>query len=292
MKRIAVVSCDKWINKIQEDLLLVQSLNSHNYQASLISWEDPNVDYRQFDCLVIRSVWGYQNKYVEFKKWLQFLKNNHIKVFNNIDIILNNIYKKKQFEILDKYFIPHIPTLFIEDFNSIKNVDFFENSVAKPIISGSGDNTFRISNSADSSNFIKPTEIIHYFSDKILQEDNGIMIQPYFNGIQDGEYACIYISGENTHNMMRFPGLFSPKQKPSYILQPPESVKKLALMVSKIPEFSGYLYMRIDIVIQNNIPYIMEVELAEPDLLLKYVPKSIQNNVINEFCRKLERRLR
>lgn len=72
MKRIAVVSCDKWINKIQEDLLLVQSLNSHNYQASLISWEDPNVDYRQFDCLVIRSVWGYQNKYVEFKKWLQF----------------------------------------------------------------------------------------------------------------------------------------------------------------------------------------------------------------------------
>ena len=50
--------------------------------------------------------------------------------------------------------------------------------------------------------------------------------------------------------------------------------------------------MRIDIVVENNMPYIMEVELAEPDLLIKYIAdENIKQNTLKTFAKKIERRM-
>jgi len=69
-------------------------------------------------------------------------------------------------------------------------------------------------------------------------------------------------------------------------------VKALADKVASLDEYKDALYMRIDIVINNGIPTIMEVELAEPDLLFKYIPdENIRNNKVKEFAKKLIRRL-
>ena len=40
MKNVGIVSCDKWMNKITEDLLLKQELINNNINARIISWED------------------------------------------------------------------------------------------------------------------------------------------------------------------------------------------------------------------------------------------------------------
>ena len=88
--------------------------------------------------------------------------------------------------------------------------------------------------------------------------------------IENGEYSIIFINGENTHNMIRYPGIFSKKEKPHLVRDVSPNVLKLANLVRDIPEYSGVLYMRVDIVGSDN-PVIMEVELAEPDLLTKYI---------------------
>ena len=118
------------------------------------------------------------------------------------------------------------------------------------------------------------------------------MLQPYIEEVQNGEFACIYIDGVNTHNMMRYPGIFTNREKPIYLSNIPETVKKIADKVSKIEEYSNHLYMRIDIVLHNNKPMIMEVELAEPDLLFKFIPdEKMKNESINQFAKKLIRRI-
>ena len=288
MKKIAIVSCDKWINKIQEDLLLKQYLENEGYNAQIISWEDSKINYNDYSGLILRSVWGYQNKYFEFKTWLSMIKSMGIPLFNNVDIILDNIKKDKQFEILYKHNIPYIDTEFIFD---IQKLDTYINSefpkVIKPIISGSGNNTFIIK-SKENINQIK--EIYK----KLLEEkDNGIMLQPFIPEIKDGEFACIYIDGINTHNMLRFPGILSVKHKPIFLNDIPASVSNLAQKVSTLEEYKDYLYMRIDIIFKNNEPLIMEVELAEPDLLFKYIPdEEIKNNNMEFFAKKLVRRLK
>lgn len=290
MKSVGIVSCDNWMNKITEDLLLKEALINNNVAAEIISWEDKSIDYSKFNCLILRSAWGYQNKYLEFKEWLQMIKEKNILLLNHPEIIINNIQKDRQFNILKKNNIPFINTNFIYNENDlIKNIDLKTLSVVKPIISGSGENTYLI-NKEDISNLnITLKRLQNIFK----QTDNGIMLQPYNDGIENGEYACIFIDGINTHNMLRFPGIFSEKRKPIYLSNIPNCVKELANTVSKLEEFSGYLYMRVDIILQDGNPIIMEVELAEPDLLFKYIENDkIRNNGINTLSKKLIRRIK
>ena len=291
MKKIAIVSCNKWKNKIEEDKLLQNTLIQSGYNADIISWEDADVNYDEYIALVLRSVWGYQNNYLEFKTWLNMIKQSQILLLNSPELVSNNIRKDKQFELLAKYEIPIIPTEFIyklEDlFNDIK-FDEKKPKVLKPIISGSGENTFLV----DSGESLYTDKIIKPFEKIIKCEDNGIMLQPYIGEVKNGEFACIYIDGVNTHNMMRYPGIFANRKKPVYLTNIPEVVKKIADKVSKIEEYSNHLYMRIDIVLHNNKPMIMEVELAEPDLLFKFIPdEKMKNESVNQFAKKLIRRI-
>lgn len=295
MKKIGIVSCEKWKEKIQEDILLQQILIKLGLSVNIIAWEDKNINYSDYSHLIIRSVWGYQNNYAQFKKWLLFVNKLGIKVFNEVDMILNNIKKDKQFQILDKYSIPHIPTTFIKSVKEFKKTEIFENdTIIKPIISGSGDNTYRITTNETilSQNAISKSEIYDVYSPILSVMDSGIMIQPYVKEIENGEFACIFIDGINTHNMLRFPGVFSKKQKPIYLDNIPEEVNVLANKVASLKEFRNHLYMRVDIVYRNNTPTIMEVELAEPDLLIKYIEnEAIRNDIVRLFGESIVRRL-
>lgn len=288
MKKIGIVSCDKWVNKIIEDKLLQACLVSCGYNAEIISWEDESCDYSEYSALILKSVWGYQNKYREFKNWLMKLKENNVLLLNNPDLILNNIRKDKQFEILTKNNIDHIDTKFIYDIDElIKYISDNEEVVLKPIISGSGEKTIKV----DSNNLT--SEDLEMYREVLNIEDNGIMVQPFIEEIKDGEFACIYIDGKNTHTMLRFPGIFVEKQKPRLVYDVPEEVKKLADEVANIDEFKDYLYMRVDIVLNNNKPTVMEVELAEPDLLFKYISdEEIKKEGVEELSKQLIRRVR
>lgn len=288
MKKIGIVSCDKWKDKIKEDLLLQKELIKNGIDAEIISWQNSEINYDKYNCLILRSVWGYQDCYEKFKEWLLFVKSNNIIIFNDVNIILDNIRKDIQFEILKKYSIPYIPTTIIRDSIDWNRLDFYgQKFVIKPIISGSGNNTYQF----DSKEEVD--EIIRRKYETILQQsDNGLIIQPFISGISNGEYSCVFIDGINTHNMLRFPGVLGEKKRAEYLTTVPKSVLDLATQVSKIPEFSGYLYARIDIVLQNNRPYIMEVELTEPDLLIKYISdEEIQGQVLNKLVKKVERRI-
>ena len=118
------------------------------------------------------------------------------------------------------------------------------------------------------------------------------MIQPYVNEINDGEYSCIFINGILTHTMKRFPSIFHDKKKPFLIEEVPKEIIDLAKKVERIEEYKDYLYMRVDMVLVNNKAKIMEVELAEPDLLTKNIdnPK-IKSKVINTFAKEIESRI-
>lgn len=119
------------------------------------------------------------------------------------------------------------------------------------------------------------------------------MIQPYISEINNGEYACIFIDGELTHTMLRFPAVFHDKKRPFLIDDVPKSILTLAKKVESLAEFKGYLYMRVDMVLVNDEAKIMEVELAEPDLLTKYIEnEEKQSEVIKTLVRKIERRVR
>ena len=298
MKKVAIVSCNKWIDKLEEDRNLKKELIKLGIGAKIISWQQPLED--QYDLLILKSVWGYQNYYNEFKKWLLDIKKNNITLVNNVDIIFDNIMKDIQFDILLKNNIEFINTFFLQqsDFYNKNILDILDDKlyVIKPTISGSGENTYLINNNSNIyiPNTIKKENILKIYK-MILDnnEDCKIMIQPFISEINNGEYSCIFIDGKLTHTMLRFPNIFHKKKRPYLITEVPKSIINLAKNVEKIPEFNDYLYMRVDMVLVDGKAKIMEVELADPDFLTKYIDnQNVKSDVIKTFAKRIERRVR
>ena len=298
MKKVGIVSCDKWIDKLEEDNNLKNALINLGIDAKIISWQQPLEE--KYDLLVLKSVWGYQNYYKEFKNWLLYVKNNNIPLANGVDMVLNNIMKDIQFNILRKNNVDFIDTIFLDQ-SELLNKNIFDmlddkSNVFKPTISGSGENTYLVTNFSDKSipNTIQKEDIVKVYN-KILDDNSDckIMLQPFISEINKGEYSCIFIDGKLTHTMLRFPNIFHEKRRPYLVNDVPDSIIELAKVVEKIKDFNNYLYMRVDMVLVNDNAKIMEVELADPDFLTKYIDDSnVKSDVIKTFAKKIERRIR
>ncbi len=289
MTKIAIVSCDKWIGKLEEDKNLKLALNETGIEADIISWQQP-LD-KKYDLLILRSIWGYQDYYKEFKEWLLNVKNNNIQILNNVNMVLDNIKKDIQFKLLKDNNIDCIDTRFIskENLDSMEQLD--ELTVVKPSISGSGENTYIVSNNDSIKNSIKPNEVIDTYK-PLLNDECKLMVQPFIKEINEGEYSCIFIDGKLTHTMLRFPSIFHDKKRPYLVSDIPKCVYNLARKVEQLKEYNGYLYMRVDMVVVNNKAKIMEVELTDPDLLTKYIEdQNVKYNSINTFASSIKRRV-
>ena len=294
MKKIGIVSCNKWVGKLEEDINLKKYLNELGVDARIISWQQPLDD--NYDLLIIRSIWGYQDYFEEFKRWLNNINNKGLKVYNDPDLVLNNVLKDRQFNILTKNGIDVIETQIFSqnDLGMLGERIYKKPYVVKPTISGSGDNTYCVDedDELDIPNKIKVSDVIRIYR-PILEKskDCGIIVQPFIKEIDQGEYSCIFIDGELTHTMMRYPNIFHDKKRPHIIDEVPEEVLRLAKKVEQIPEYKNYLYMRVDMVLIDGVAKIMEVELAEPDLLTKYISDQEKKDiVIRKFAKSIERR--
>ncbi len=59
MRRCALLTMDNLDGYICDDYLLIQPLKKTGWQIETISWHKQDVDWNQFDVVVIRSTWDY-----------------------------------------------------------------------------------------------------------------------------------------------------------------------------------------------------------------------------------------
>lgn len=268
-KTVAVVSCDEWKNRVTDDRVLVEALNQNGLRAKIISWQDAKVNYEKIDALVIGSMWGYQNYLPELEKW--FLKIADKKVINSLDVIRKNYDKVTQYELLKQNNIPINETLIIEkgDGNLEQRLNEFykgcESFVVKPSVSGSGENTFLINNDSRKNSY-DLTKIMLDLTK--INKDRALLVQPFLKGIDDGECAMIYIGGEFSHAMMRYPHVFNDNGREHEIVADKidAEVFEICGKVLNIPEYRDATYARIDLVKDGESYKVMEVEMFEPQL--------------------------
>ena len=273
-KRVAIVSCDKWVGKVKEDQLLKFELNKLLVDVDIISWQDKTVDYSKYDAVIIRSLWGYQDIIEDFIEYLDELKKSNVKVFNNVDILKDNLNKYEQFKILDKYEIPHIETFFLkkDELNKVFEINKeHKDLVVKPIISGSGNNTFIISDTIEKNN-IRVDEVKRRFSGVLNEINNYLMVQPFVKEIDDGEISVVLIDNKVSHIVVRNTSVFNDKGAISVVDLKTMDNKMRAVVDSctKIEEYKDALYMRVDLVKIDDKYKVMELELVEPQLFLNF----------------------
>ena len=213
------------------------------------------------DTLVVRAIWDYHLRPLEFVAWLDGVQRVGCRMINPEALIRWN-HRKTYLQELAAKGIACPETYFFCSASqfSPKNPPLeHAEYVLKPVISASAHRTARVAGSEVG---------------KTMQDfaETEFMVQEFLPEIAEGEWSLIYIGQEFTHAVKKVPARgefrsqrdFGAKQE---LGTPPQSaITQGKRILSLLPEPAAY--SRIDFVMRGDTPLLIELELIEPELFL------------------------
>ena len=251
----------RWRDLLAE---LAAPLRARGHRVSGPSWTA--LDGQRFDLVLPILAWGYHRAGADWLTATRRWEQAGLRVHNPPSVMRWNA-DKTYLGRLGELGVPVTPTLFTERL-SLKHLagaaERFgtERLIAKPQISALAWQTIRWSP-----------------GDPIENGPTGpAMIQPYLPAIEEsGEVSLIYLAGAFSHAIRKRPQPGDFRVQPEYqgIIGPhhaaPDELAAAELALAAVEE--PLLYARVDLVrdLQGR-PVLMELELVEPDLYLRFDP--------------------
>ncbi|TVR35839.1 MAG: hypothetical protein EA390_01195 [Balneolaceae bacterium] len=274
-------------NMLKDDALLQKALAARGIDSVRLDWADKTIDWRMFDCAVFRTTWDYFERFEEFTAWLTQAEKQ-TRIINDPSLVWWNMDKHYLRDLQQKG-IPVVPSTFIEKGSAYSLREMLEKSgwseaVIKPCVSGAARHTYRVNtgNAGEVQKTIEP-----------LLGQEAFLLQPFMDEVvRTGEDTLMVIDGRFTHAVRKKakPGDFRVQDDHGGTVHdyaPSEEQIRLAeqAMAACSPE---PLYGRVDMVRNSRGSWqIMELELIEPELWLRYHPPAAE-----AFAEVLERELR
>lgn len=265
---VAIVTCAG--DDVDPDSpVLLAALRERGLDARVVVWNDPLVNWGDFDLTVVRSTWDYARSYSEFMQWAASVPN----LCNSLPSVRWSSDKHYLGDLAEAGVLT-IATTFCQ----VGEVPSFPQSsfVVKPCI-GAGSMDVERYEADDSSAARAQVSALH-------ASGRDVIIQPYVRSVDEsGEVALVFIDGEFAHAMRKGAMLnvtqldrndLFRREQMSLISVEPEvvAVGRAALAATG---FSDLLYARVDLVADDDGWAIMEVELVEPSLFLTYSPDTV-----------------
>ena len=291
--KIALARCENLPYFESDDQLLWTTLKSLEIEIDCPVWDDALVDWAQYDLIIPRLTWDYQEKMDAFQAWLVKYKSKFLNPYEVLDWNFSKSY-------LAELNCPLVPTIFLnqrtgdqgdltmDEFKDIyqKLVDFIEDTkndsseqgapiiFAKPMIGANSVGTLRIS--LEESN---QAQLFEHLSKHLPYV--GMLLQPYQASIEsDGEFSLIFFDGKFSHAVQKKPMPGDYKAQIDYgakdsVYEPSqtwidESEKLVASVQSKFNLSEPLLYARCDYLLSSKgMPLLIELELIEPSLFFR-----------------------
>ena len=267
-KRVAFLSTDNLEKFFTYDKLLIEPMKNIGWIAEEVSWRNENVNWSDYDSVIVRSTWDYQNDSEKFIGVLEKINCvSHLE--NDLDLMKWNMNKNYLFDLEQKG-VKIVDTIWERKFNRNLAHEYFnkldiDEIIIKPNISANADNTFRLTREKLDKNLGQLEKIF---------TAREYMVQPFLNSIiEEGEYSLFFFDGKFSHSVLKKPkendfrvqeehgGDIQPFKVSSELISIAENIIK---KLSTIP-----LYGRVDLVrTKENEFALIELELIEPSLYL------------------------
>jgi len=277
------------------DNLLDQPLEQLGWQTQLVSWRSENVNWHQFDAVIIRSPWDYQDDASAFISVLEEIDSSSAVLQNSLATVRWNI-DKIYLKSLAENKVSIVPTLWEKNFSGNELAGFFshfncQQLVIKPRVSANADNTFWLKKNT-AEQFISQLETIFSQSE--------FMVQPFMSSvINEGEFSLFYFDGQYSHAILKTPQAddFRVQEEHGGRLQAITPEKTLLAQaentLAAITKLTGEmpLYARVDFVrfsdeTTSDAFALMEAELIEPSLYFNTDGSSAQR-FANAFVKRM-----
>lgn len=270
------------------DHLLYKPFRQFGWSVEEVSWRTKQVNWDQYEAVIIRSPWDYQKDATAFLQVLQDIQESSAVLENKLDLVEWNI-KKTYLRDLEKRGIEIVPTiwgsaLFPDDIGHFFKELGSSQIVIKPTISAGADNTFWLKETTGEQDWDR---IAHIFKNR------NFMVQPFMaNIVEEGEFSLFFFGENYSHTILKTPkaddfrvqeehgGTLANVDPEQELL---DSAKQLLATLDPLP-----LYTRVDYVRTSGNSYaLMELELIEPSLYFNMDPDSPQRfaQVFNEWMK-------
>ncbi|QJR81183.1 hypothetical protein CA267_010525 [Alteromonas pelagimontana] len=265
MSSVAFLSMDSLEGFHVYDDLLIAPFARAGWQVETVSWRR-NVDWNQYDVVIVRSPWDYQQTPEAFIRCLREIEASSAKLENPLGLMLWNI-RKTYLKDLEKQGIAVVPTFWGDNFHLPDVQQQFaafgtDEIIIKPTLSANADDTFRLN---------AKTLVEQQCQLTALFKERAFMVQPFIREIvEEGEYSLFYFSGQYSHAILKQPkaGDFRVQEEHGGVLtsiEPLEDMKRVAVAALKAMP-TDHLYARVDLVRSAGKWALMELELIEPSL--------------------------
>lgn len=266
--RIALLSIEDLSNFVADDELLVEPLRRLGHAAEFVPWRAA-VQWRDYDGVVIRTTWDYQNHLPAFMSVLREIETQ-TRLANPLEIVKWNVDKKIYLQDIEKRGEKIVPTIWSDNkFDSRQIEAWFEQLqtdelVIKPTIGANAQHTYRLRRGA-----VDAGELSKAF------DDRSCMVQAFMRGIvEEGEFSLFYFDGEYSHTILKTPktGDFRVQEEHGGIIQSTQPTADLLATGEKIMQDISPtpLYARVDFVRRGDDAFaVVELELIEPSMYLR-----------------------
>ncbi|HSR53210.1 MAG TPA: hypothetical protein VLV83_20490, partial [Acidobacteriota bacterium] len=246
------------------------------WQVESVPWRTRGVPWDEFEAVVIRSPWDYQDDPEAFLDVLAEIERSQAELFNSLDLIRWNL-SKTYLRDLEGRGVATVPTLWQDglqsgDLDRIFDQVGADEIVLKPLISANADGAFRLNRQTPAERIAQAQA---YYSRR------PFLAQPFLRSVVDeGEFSLFYFNGEYSHCILKTPKPRDFRVQEEHggdirAAQPEQSLLSSAQQVLDALQ-SPPLYARADLVRCNaddNTPFrLMELELIEPSLYLRMDP--------------------
>jgi O-ureido-D-serine cyclo-ligase len=268
-----------------EDLApLENALRASGADPRVVDWDDPAVDWSQFDLALLRSTWDYTLRFGEFMAWAQ-RAGQATRLLNPLPVIGWNTDKHYLAELAAAG-VPVVPSAFIEPgddagagLERFLDANAAAEFVVKPAIgAGSRDAQRYARGERDSAQ-------IHV--QRLLASGRSVLLQPYLDRVDEhGETALVFFDGAFSHAIRKGP-LLRRGEGPTRALFAIEHITPRAASademriaertVAAIPFEQPLLYARVDLIHNDDgAPCVLELELTEPSLFFAHAAGSAE----------------
>ncbi len=275
MKRCAILTMDNLSDFECYDNLLDAPLAELGWQTQLVSWRSISVNWLDFDAVIIRSPWDYQDDADSFLAILDQIEQSTTILHNSLATVRWNI-DKTYLKSLAEQKVSIVPTLWQSNFVAKDLSSFFayfncQQLVIKPRISANADNTFWLK---------QPTAENSMTQLEAVFADSDFMVQPFMTSvIEEGEFSLFYFNGEYSHAILKTPKtddfrvqeehggrLQAITPESALLVQAKNTLLATSREVGEIPLYARLDFVRVANPNGDDQFALMEAELIEPSL--------------------------
>jgi glutathione synthase/RimK-type ligase-like ATP-grasp enzyme len=250
------------------------ALSELGISSERVDWSQPDVDWSSYRLAVFRSTWDYFHRFDEFAPWLAQVRTQ-TRLCNDARLIHWNM-DKHYLADLEARGIPIVPSRFLErgerlNLRALLDSTGWDEAVIKPCVSGGARYTYRVNraNAAEIDAVVQP-----------ILDVEAFLLQPFVPAIMTvGEDSLMVFGGRYSHAIRKIakPGDFRVQDDhggTAHAYDPTAAQIELAERAIAACD-PRPTYGRVDLVQDEQGEWqLMELELIEPELWLRYHPPS------------------